>query len=109
MHTLHATYYLATRALRESARQPGIELPQVLIPLFFFAVIVGAANNIAAEAFGVDNYIGFQLPVAMLQAVAGAATVSGIVLVTDMERGVLRQTTADAHTASRADPQPRER
>ena len=50
-------------------------------------MIVGAANNIAAEAFGVDNCIGFQLPVAMLQAVAGAATVSGIVLVTDMERG----------------------
>ena len=87
MRTARATYYLACRALRESLRQPEVELPNLLIPLFFLAVIVGAINRIAPDAFGVTNYTGFQVPVAMVQAVAGVASVSGIVIVTDIERG----------------------
>ncbi len=87
MRTAGATYYLVLRALRESLRQPEVELPNLLIPLFFLAVIVGAINQIAPEAFGVTNYTGFQVPVAMAQAVAGVASVSGIVIVMDIERG----------------------
>ena len=87
MDTLRATAYLTRRALRESLRQPGVEIPQALIPLFFFAVTVGVASNVAPQAFGVQNYAGFQIPVAMLNAAAGVSSVSGIVLVTDIERG----------------------
>ena len=87
MRTGRATYYLICRALREALRQPEVELPQILIPLFFLATIIGAANRIAPEAFGVGNYTGFQVPVAMVQAVAGVASVSGIVMVTDIQRG----------------------
>ena len=87
MRTASATYWLTKRALREALRQPEVELPQILIPLFFLATIIGAANQIAPQAFGVSNYTGFQVPVAMVQAVAGVASVSGIVMVTDIERG----------------------
>lgn len=82
-----ATYYLTRRARRKAIRQPEVELPQILIPLFFLATIIGATNQVAPLAFGVDNYTGFQVPVAMVQAVAGVASVSGIVIVTDIERG----------------------
>ena len=36
------TFWLAVRSLREAARQPGIEFGNLFIPIFFFAVTVGA-------------------------------------------------------------------
>jgi ABC-2 type transport system permease protein len=80
-------YYLMVRALRESLRQPAIELTNVFIPMFFFAVTVGAIGGVAAQAFGVENYVGFQMPVAVLQAVAGTSGSAGLGTVTDIERG----------------------
>jgi ABC-2 type transport system permease protein len=81
------SYWLMLRSLRESARQPALEFGNLFIPIFFFAVTVGAIGNVAAEGFGIDNYVGFQLPVAILQGVAGAAGAAGIAIVTDIERG----------------------
>jgi ABC-2 type transport system permease protein len=81
------TYYLTLRALRETTRQPALEIGNVFIPIFFFAVTVGAIGSSAARAFGVENYTGFQMPIAVLQGVAGAAGVAGIATVTDIERG----------------------
>lgn len=83
----HDSYYLMRRALRESSRQPVIELTNMFIPVFFFAVTVGAIGSVAGRAFGVSNYTGFQLPVAVLQGVAGASGNSGLAMVTDIERG----------------------
>jgi ABC-2 type transport system permease protein len=85
--TLRDTYYLTLRALREVARQPAFEVQNYFIPLFFFAVTVGAIGNISGLAFGEGNYLGFQLPVAILQGVAGGASVSSLAMVTDIERG----------------------
>ncbi|MEX0800462.1 MAG: ABC transporter permease [Dehalococcoidia bacterium] len=85
--TAYTSYTLMIRALREAVRQPGVELPNIFIPLFFFFVIVGAIGSVAGSAFGVGNFIGFQMPVAMLQAAAGAAGSSGLGMVTDIERG----------------------
>lgn len=82
----HASY-LAMRTMRESIRQPGIEVGNIFIPLFFFAVIIGSVGNIAGNTFGVENFVAFQVPIAVLQAVAGASSVSGIAMVTDIERG----------------------
>ena len=79
--------YLAGRALRESLRQPGVELTNVFIPLFFLAVSTGAIAGFSERGFGVQNYLAFQLPVAVLQAVAGSSAASGIAIVLDMERG----------------------
>ena len=81
------SYQLCGRAVRETLRQPGVEVSNLFIPLFFFFVTVGAISNIAGPAFGVENYEGFQLPVAVLQCVAGAASVSGIAIVKDIESG----------------------
>ncbi len=80
-------WYLMLRALRETLRQPGVEVGNIFIPLFFFAVTVGAIGNVAGRAFGVTNYTGFQLPVVILQAVAGASGTAGFGTVTDIERG----------------------
>src|SRR3990172_3527743 len=87
MKTLHDTYYLMLRALRESIRQPGVEMQNIFIPFFFFAVTVGAIGNVAGRAFGVTNFLGFQMPVAILQAVAGTAGFAVFATVMDIERG----------------------
>lgn len=81
------TWALMVRALREATRQPVIEVGNIFIPMFFFAVTVGAIGNVAGRAFGIDNYTGFQMPVAVLQAVAGASGTAGLGMVTDIERG----------------------
>lgn len=87
MHAVSDSYHLMLRALREVTRQPALEIGNVFIPIFFFAVTVGAIGSSAARAFGVENYTGFQMPIAVLQGVAGAAGVAGIGTVTDIERG----------------------
>ena len=87
MSTLRASYYLMIRALRESVRQPGLEVQNIFIPVFFLFVTVGAIGEISGPAFGVDNYEGFQLPVAILQGAAGAAGTGGFGMVMDIERG----------------------
>jgi ABC-2 type transport system permease protein len=85
--TVLPSYYLMVRAIRETLRQPALEIGNVFIPVFFFFVTIGAIGNIAGSAFGVTNYAGFQLPVAILQAVAGSAGAAGLGTVTDIERG----------------------
>jgi len=87
MDVISASYHLMLRALRESMRQPAVELTNIFIPMFFFAVTVGAIGGIAARAFGVTNFVGFQMPVAILQAVAGTAGNAGLGTVQDIERG----------------------
>jgi len=87
MNVIRPTYHLAMRAVRETLRQPGVEVGNIFIPVFFFFVTVGAVGQIAGAAFNVDNYEGFQVPVAVLQAVAGAAAVSGVAITTDIEKG----------------------
>ena len=87
MSTIRASYYLMIRALRESLRQPGLEVQNIFIPVFFLFVTVGAIGEISGPAFGVDNYEGFQLPVAILQGAAGAAGTGGFGMVMDIERG----------------------
>jgi ABC-2 type transport system permease protein len=87
MNTLIASYHLMVRALRESIRNPGVEIQNIFIPVFFLFVTVGAIGEISGSAFGVDNYEGFQLPVAILQGAAGAAGMGGFGMVMDIERG----------------------
>jgi ABC-2 type transport system permease protein len=83
----HDTYFLMRRALREAGRQWGVELQNIFIPLFFLAVTVGAIGQISDEAFGVDNFTGFQLPVAILQATASVSIGAGMGMITDIQSG----------------------
>jgi ABC-2 type transport system permease protein len=87
LHVARPSYFLMLRALRESLRQPAVEVTNIFIPMFFFAVTVGAIGGVAGRAFGVTNFVGFEMPVAILQAVAGTAGMAGLGTVTDIERG----------------------
>ncbi len=85
--TAKDAWHLMLRSLREATRQPAVEIGNIFIPMFFFAITVGAISGVAGRAFGVTNYVGFQMPVAILQGVAGSAGNAGIGTVTDIERG----------------------
>ena len=85
--TATTSYLLTVRAIREVLRQPEFEIQNIFIPIFFLAVTVGAIGQVSAQAFGVDNYLGFQLPVAILQGVAGASSAAGLGMVMDIDRG----------------------
>lgn len=87
MRLLSDTILLMKRALREAVRQPANEIGNAFIPLFFYAVTVGAVGDIATEAFGVADYKGFQLPVALLQGAAGVAGGAGLAMTLDIQSG----------------------
>lgn len=89
MRLARDTFLLTIRALRESARQPANEIANAFIPLFFYAVTVGAVGSVASTAFGVEDYKGFQLPVAVLQGAAGIAGGSGLGMTVDIQSGYL--------------------
>ena len=86
---LYDTTALTWRAIKEALRQPALEITNIFIPLFFFAVTVGAIGEIAGSAFGVENFTGFQMPVAILQAVAGTAGSAGLGMTQDIQKGYL--------------------
>ena len=85
--TATAIFFLTVRALREAVRQPAGEIANIFIPLFFFAVTVGSIGRIAGDAFEIDNFTGFQMPVAMLSAASSAAAGAGLGTITDIQRG----------------------
>lgn len=75
---------MAIRALRQIPREPEAVIPALIIPLFFFAVNVGALQDVAT-ATGVEDFYAFQLPVAIVFAVTGVSRASA--LVTDITGG----------------------
>ncbi len=75
---------VAGRALRAVPREPEVLIPSLIVPLFFFAVNVGALADISSFA-GVADYEAFQLPVAIVFAVTGVSRASA--LVTDIQSG----------------------
>jgi ABC-2 type transport system permease protein len=81
------TLLLARRALRESVRLPANDAANVFIPIFFYAVTVGALGQVAADAFGVVDYRGFVVPVAVLQGAAGVASGAGLAMTLDIQSG----------------------
>src|SRR5215213_3967775 len=85
-HMVPSIYVLTLRALKESMRQPAIQLVTVFLPLLFFVVAVGTLGPVA-DHFGVSDYTGFQLPVALLLGAAGAGSASGLGMASDIETG----------------------
>ncbi len=75
---------VAARALRAIPKEPESVIPALIIPLFFFAVNVGALSDIS-EFAGVEDFLAFQLPVAIVFAVTGISRASA--LVTDIKSG----------------------
>jgi ABC-2 type transport system permease protein len=75
---------LGGRALRSIPRDPESIIPALVVPLFFFAVNVGALQDVAEQLPGLD-YKAFQLPVAILFAVTGVTRAN--ILVMDIQGG----------------------
>lgn len=75
---------VAGRALRSIPREPEFLVPALIVPIFFFAVNVGALADISSFA-GVDDFEAFQIPVAIVFAVTGVSRASA--LVTDIQTG----------------------
>ena len=89
IHARHAGFFkdvisIAIRALRSVPRDPEAVYPALVIPIFFFAINVGALQDIAERIPGID-YKAFQLPVAILFAVTGVSR--AVTLVTDIQTG----------------------
>ena len=87
MQPLATVYFLTVRSLREALRNPAQEVGNIFVPLFFFAVTVGSIGSIAADAFGIDNFTGFQVPVAILSAASSISASAGLGTITDIQRG----------------------
>jgi ABC-2 type transport system permease protein len=75
---------VASRALRQIPREPEAVVPAVIVPMFFFAVNVGALQNLAERGAGVD-FKAFQLPVAIIFAVTGISRAGSLVV--DIQTG----------------------
>jgi ABC-2 type transport system permease protein len=75
---------VAGRALRAVPREPSAVIPAVLIPAFFYAINMGALENVARYAVGF-SYKAFLLPMAVAFAVTGMSRAPA--LVTDIHSG----------------------
>jgi ABC-2 type transport system permease protein len=75
---------VATRALRQIPREPEAVIPAIIVPMFFFAVNVGALEGLAERGTGVD-FKAFQLPVAIIFAVTGISRAGSLVV--DIQTG----------------------
>ena len=75
---------LGGRAMRSIPRDPEAVIPALVIPVFFFAVNVGALQDLAETIPDLD-YKAFQLPVAILFAVTGTSRAN--ILVLDIQGG----------------------
>ena len=77
-------FAVARRAVRSMLRDLETVIPALFIPVFMFAVTVGALQDFAENIPGLD-YRAFQLPVAVLFAVTGVSR--AITVVTDIQSG----------------------
>ena len=87
MYLTATVWYLVVRSLREAIRQPAQEAGNVFIPLFFFAVVVGSMGSIAADAFGIENFTAFQVPVTILTAASSISASAGLGTISDIQSG----------------------
>lgn len=75
---------VAGRAVRAILREPEQWVPGLIVPVFFFAVNVGALEGVSQFA-GVSDFKAFQIPVALIFAVTGVSRAAA--LVSDIETG----------------------
>lgn len=81
---LRSTLFLGLREIRTVVRTPAMFIPNLMVPIFFFYVMVGSLEEFA-NAFGVANWEAFQLPVAIMFAVTSGS--AGLNMVADIETG----------------------
>jgi len=81
---VRATLLLGQREIRTVLRTPAIFIPNLVVPLFFYFVMVGSLEDFATRS-GVQNWQAFQIPVAIMFAVQGGS--AGLNMVADIESG----------------------
>jgi len=81
---LHDVGAVAGRALRQIPREPASVIPAVFVPAFFYAVNLGALENLTQRSAGF-NYKAFLIPMAIAFAVTGMSRAP--TLVTDIQGG----------------------
>lgn len=82
--TLRATRLLGIREIRTVLRTPAYLIPNMIVPIFFYFVMVGSLERFANSA-GIQNWQAFQLPVGILFAVQSGS--AGLNMVADIESG----------------------
>lgn len=75
--------YLGRREVRISIRTPAYLLPNLIMPVIFFFILVGSLSLLAQEAD--FDYRSFVLPVSVIFAVTGGS--AGLNMVADIESG----------------------
>jgi ABC-2 type transport system permease protein len=75
--------YLGQREVRVSLRTPAYLLPNLIMPVVFFFILVGSLSLLAQEAD--FDYRSFVLPVSVIFAVTGGS--AGLNMVADIESG----------------------
>jgi ABC-2 type transport system permease protein len=79
-----AAILLGQREIRTVFRTPAYLIPNLVIPIFFYFVMVASLEDFANQA-GVQNWEAFQLPVGILFAVQSGS--AGMNMVADIESG----------------------
>lgn len=82
--TVRAYFYLGLREVRTSIRNPAYFIPNLIVPIFFYFVMVASLEEFAARS-GVSNWEAFQLPVAIMFAVMSGS--AGLNMVVDIDSG----------------------
>jgi ABC-2 type transport system permease protein len=75
---------LAKREVKLALRTPAYLVPNLIVPIFFYFITLGSLKTFAA-GFGLTNFEGFLLPMALLFAVQGGS--AGLNMVADIESG----------------------
>ena len=82
--TVRATSLLGAREIRMALRTPAYLIPNMIVPIFFYFIMVGSLEEFADRS-GVANWKAFQLPMAIMFAVQGGS--AGLNMVADIESG----------------------
>jgi ABC-2 type transport system permease protein len=81
---VRATFLLGAREVRIALRTPAYLVPNLMVPIFFYMVMVGSLKQFAGQS-GLENWEAFQLPMAIIFAVQGGS--AGLNMVADIESG----------------------
>ena len=77
-------FFMAGRALRAVRREPETLLPALIMPAFFYAINIGALQDLVEQGGPID-FKAFQIPVAIVFAVTGLSRAVSLVL--DIQSG----------------------
>ena len=81
---VRATFLLGVREVRTAVRTPAYLVPNLVVPILFYAILVGSLKQFASQS-GITNWEGFLVPMALIFAVQGGS--AGLNMVADIESG----------------------